>query len=310
MNWLEAAGLALLLAMAIDLVFGDPPNRYHPVAWMGSYIRVWGSRIPKAGESRRFLFGLMLLISGMIIFSVPLWGLSTLISGHPSIQIIITAVLLKPVFSLGGLLESGKAAADALQRGDLSEGRRLTSFHLVSRPTSDLDEGYVSSAVVESLAENVSDSIVAPLLAFTLGGLPGAWAYRFVNTADAMIGYHTAPYEFFGKSTAICDDVLNYIPSRLSGIMICLAAMITREDWRGAWRIMVRDHALTASPNAGWPMSAAAGALRVRLEKRAHYTLNPGLELPCAKDIARARRLVLVSALLWAAVSATILILI
>ncbi len=306
LDWFEPHGWMLLAALAIDLLLGDAANRYHPVAWMGAYIqmyvRVWETKAPALGRFLDFTYGLILLVSGIVVFGVPIWAFVVFIQIDVTLKIILTAVLLKQVFSVRRLLEAGKAVEDALAGGDLDEARRRTAWHLVSRPTTRLDEAHIASAVVESLAENVCDSLVAPLLIFGLGGLPAAWAYRFVNTADAMIGYHSERYEYFGKSAAILDDILNYIPARLSGGIICLSAMLIQEDWKSAWRVMLNEHGLTASPNAGWPMSAAAGALNVGLEKPVHYFLNHTADLPRAKDIVRARRLVLAGMLIWALV--------
>ena len=299
----EPRTLAVLAALVIDLLLGDAANRVHPVAWMGAYIQkyahVWEAKAPVKGRFLGFTYGLILLVSGVVIFSVPLWAFVVFIQIDATLKIILTAILFKQAFSIRRLLEAGKAVEDALAGGDLDEARRRTAWHLVSRPTARLDEAHIASAVVESLAENVCDSLVAPLLAFGLGGLPVAWAYRFVNTADAMIGYHNERYEYFGKSAAILDDILNYIPARLSGGMICLSAMLIGEDWKSAWRVMVNEHGLTASPNAGWPMCAAAGALNISLQKPANYFLNRTAALPQAKDIVRARRLVLAAMLLW-----------
>ena len=310
MNWIEPTVWIVLMALLLDLIMGDLPNRFHPVAWMGSYIKAWVSKIPAPGASRQFICGLAMLASGIVLFSLPFWVFSAFFHPNLLLQTLLMTLLLKPAFSLKGLLEAGMAAEDALKRGDLGEARRLTSWHLVSRPTADLDENHVASAVIESLAENVCDSIVAPLLAFLLGGLPAAWAYRFVNTADAMIGYHDAKYEYFGKSAAVLDDILNYLPARLSGGLLCLAAGLIGEDGKNAWWVMLRDHRSTASPNSGWTMSAAAGALNVCLKKKGNYCLNAPAGLPEVEVIGRARRLILVCALLWVLLSVLIALII
>jgi adenosylcobinamide-phosphate synthase len=147
------------------------------------------------------------------------------------------------------------------------------------------------AAAIQSLAENASDSFVAPLFYYSLFGLPGAWAYRAVNTLDAMVGYH-GRNEFVGKFAARLDDLLNLLPARLTALLIVIAAGLAGADARGAWRAWRRDHAHTASPNAGHPMSAVAGALGVVLEKVDHYRLNAGASEPAPADIARAERLV------------------
>jgi adenosylcobinamide-phosphate synthase len=162
---------------------------------------------------------------------------------------------------------------------------------LVSRDTSQLDESKVSAAAIESVAENASDGIIASLFFFALGGLPAAFAYRFINTADSMLGYHDEEREWLGKIPARLDDLLNFIPARLAGLFIVLSAPFCGASLTQAWKIMWRDSSQTASPNAGIPMSAMAGALGVELEKIGHYALGKGLRLPVPTDLARARRL-------------------
>jgi adenosylcobinamide-phosphate synthase len=219
-------------------------------------------------------------------------------------RILPEAVLLKSVLSLRRLLEAGREVEAALQAGDLPGARRLVSWHLVSRDTSALGAGHVASAAIESLAENLPDSYLAPLLAYAAGGLPLAWAYRFCNTADAMIGYHDARHEYVGKFAARLDDVLNWLPARLAGALLAVAAPAAGGEARRAWRTLHGQHTRTASPNAGWPMSAAAGGLQVRLEKPGHYTLAGGPDLPTAADLRRARRLVLAAGILGAGLAA------
>src|SRR5262249_31646910 len=143
---------------------------------------------------------------------------------------------------------------------------------------------------IESVAENLSDSLVAPLFYYLIGGLPGALAYRAANTLDAMIGYH-GEYEALGKTAARLDDLLNLIPARLSGLLITTAASLGLGDGWSALMTIWRDRARTESPNAGWPMSAAAGALRVRLEKVDHYVLGGEYPDPSPEDVRRAVRL-------------------
>lgn len=299
--------LTLPLALALDALFSDPPNRFHPVVAMGVLIRWWVNRAPflkdEGGritdELRLFFYGTTLVLSGILIFTAPLAALEGLLRPRPWLAVAVNAVLLKTTFSLRRLLEAGREVEAALERNDLPEARRAVSWHLVSRDTTALDAGHVASATVESLAENLADSFVAPLLAFLVGGLPLAWAYRFVNTADAMIGYHDERHEYLGKFAARLDDALNWIPARLAGLFIVLAAPFVRGDTRGAWRVMLTQHGRPASPNAGWPMSATAGALGVRLEKIGYYRLEGGADLPTPATIARARQLILCASLLW-----------
>ena len=292
--------ITLLLALILDAVLGDPPNRFHPVAAMGTFIRWLAHRVPQSSPKRQFVYGSFLIILGLALFTLPLFFLQTWLKPYPWLDVAAQAVLLKMTFSLRRLLEAGREVEGALLAGDLPEARRLVRWHLVSRDTAALDEGRVASATVESLAENLADSFIAPLLAFAVGGLPLAWAYRFVNTADAMIGYRNEQYEYLGKFAARLDDLLNWVPSRLSGLLIACAAPFVHADPTSAWKVMLTQYMRTASPNAGWPMSAAAGALGVLLEKPAHYRLEGGSRLPHAIDVRRARWLVLGAAVLGA----------
>ncbi len=290
---MEIASLASLgLAYVIDMLIGDPPNRWHPVAAMGSVIRWAAAHAPASRCNHRFVYGIILTLFGAAIFALPVVWLASLHFPIPWIVVLIQGLLLKAVFSLRGLLRSGNEVEQALRAGDLIEARRLVGWHLVSRETNGLSSGQVASAAIESLAENLGDSIMAPWLAFAVGGAPLAWAYRFVNTADAMIGYHDPAHEYLGKFAAKLDDVLNLIPSRLAGLLLVVSAPIVRGSLRNAWRTMLAFHDCTSSPNAGWPMSAAAGALGIVLEKTDCYRLEGGGREPAAEDISRACRLV------------------
>jgi adenosylcobinamide-phosphate synthase len=190
-----------------------------------------------------------------------------------------------------GLDDAVAAVQAALTHGDLAEARRLLGWHLVSRPTADLRADEVAAAAIESLAENLSDSVLAPLLAYLVGGLPGMAAYRLVNTADAMWGYRSPRYEELGKAAARLDDLLNLLPSRLTALLLTLSAGLAGGNAANALHIALRDHGRTTSPNAGWPMAAMAGALDTTLSKRDHYTLGDGARTPDAALIAEARRI-------------------
>jgi adenosylcobinamide-phosphate synthase len=179
--------------------------------------------------------------------------------------------------------------AAPLAAGDLDAARAAVGLHLVSRPTATLAPEEVASAGVESVAENLTDTFVAPVCLYLVFGLPGAAAYRAVNTADAMIGYREGAFEWFGKVAARLDDALNFVPARAAALGLVGGAVLAREDARGAWRVLRRDGALTASPNAGRTMAAMAGALGLTLAKRGAYRLGDGRP-PGASDVARAVR--------------------
>lgn len=308
---MQTALIGLGAAFLVDILWGDPPNRFHPVAAMGSLIRFTQKRFNTGSTRHRFLAGLSLIVIGGSIFSIPWWAMMPLIARLPVWAAgLLTACLLKPVFSFRNLIKAGKEVQQCLIKNDLSEARRLVAWHLVSRDTSELTKNQVASAVIESLAENITDSFLAPLLFFSIGGLPAAWFYRFVNTADSMIAYHTPELEYFGKSAARLDDILNWLPARLAGFILVIAAGLLRLKWKSAWHIMQTQNRRTSSPNAGWTMAAAAGALGVILEKPSTYRLEGGTQLPEVVNIEQCIQLVSLAMLLSLVVCGGIIIVI
>jgi adenosylcobinamide-phosphate synthase len=291
MCFFSAQLIVLGLALALDLLLGDPPNRFHPVAWMGRFI-AWGERLaPDAGPAVTFVYGAAWVLFGLIVSTLPVVGLLAGAGWVGRILYIpLAALLLKSTFTYSGLAHAAGSVARALSAADLPEARRLVSWHLVSRDTSALSGDLVAAAAVESVAENVTDGIVAPLLFFLLAGVPGAWAYRFVNTCDSMLGYRDPRHEYLGKFAARLDDVLNWLPARLAGLLMVGGAWLAGEDAANAWRVMGCQHARTASPNAGWTMGAMSGALHVTLEKVGHYRLEGGSKALSADTIRRATR--------------------
>ncbi len=267
----------LLLAVAFDLALGDPPNRWHPVAWIGSLItggRRLAQRVPP-----RFLavYGATLIVAvAAVILAGSLTALVVARMLPWPVGLLLEAWLLKLTFSLRGLVVAVWSVRDALAAADLVAARVAVARHLVSRPVATLDAAATASAAVESLSENLTDSWVAPLCCFLAGGVPAAFVYRAVNTADAMIGYREGMLEHLGWATARLDDLLNLLPSRLAALTVVGGAALARESPAGAWRCWRRDGKLTASPNAGQTMAAMAGALGVTLEKRGHYRLGAG----------------------------------
>lgn len=278
----------LLIAVAIDVIVGEPSARLHPVVWMGRSIAFFEARAPNVRSNGQLLYGAALVLLGLLAWLLPLFLFLTWIArlGQP-FPILVGAFLLKTTFSIRGLVQAALKVKRPLMGGNLEEARRLLGRHLVSRKTGELDEGHVASATIESVAENLTDSIVAPLIFYAFFDLYGAFAYRFVNTADAMLGYRGGRYESLGKAAARLDDLLNYIPARTAGLLIVLSAPFTGGDARGAFKAMRLQHGCTKSPNAGWTMAAMAGALGVVLEKIGCYTLGEGT-LPSLSDIDRA----------------------
>ncbi len=282
----------ILLALIVDALLGDPPNRFHPTAWMGSLITGLMRFRLRGNRAAELFYGIFILVVGLTLTVSANWVFLWLAAKLPLwANILLQALALKLTISLRGLDSAAGQVQSALQAGDLPEARRLLAWHLVSRDTRQLDAPKLTAAAIESVAENASDGIIAPLFFYAVGGLPLAFAYRFANTANSLLGYRDAEREWLGKIPARLDDLLNLIPARLTGLFVLLAAPSCGGNIRQGWRILWRDARLTASPNAGIPMSAAAGALGVELEKVGHYTLGKGLRSATVSDLARARLL-------------------
>ncbi len=263
----------LLLAIALDLAFGEPPNAIHPVAWMGKFIGLLERGNKSQSPKLQFLYGMLMVLLTLGIFTAAV-GLILfyLKSFNFAAYIIVGAVLLKLSLSLKGLKQAAIKVRNLLQSEKPEEARRELRA-MVSRETHHLPPPLLVSATVESVAENTVDSFIAPLFYFLLFGVPGAVAYRVVNTLDSMVGYH-GKYEYLGKCASRLDDILNYIPARLAAMLLALAAFLSRKNGRAAWQVALREHVNTESPNAGWPMAATAGALNVQLEKVGQYKLG------------------------------------
>jgi len=283
-------------ALFLDILLGDPPNRFHPTAWMGNLISMFTFHRPREKPALELIHGGAIVVFGAGLSALVGNALEYLFDQFPApFNWLGIALILKSTISFRGLYRAAAEVQSALEKGDLVEARRLLSWHLVSRDTSQLDKSKVTAAAIESVAENASDGIIAPLFFFAVGGLPAALAYRFINTADSMLGYRDPAREWLGKIPARFDDILNVIPARLAGLFIVLSAPFCGGKVQQAWQIMWRDAGQTASPNAGVPMSAMAGALGVELEKVGHYRLGHGLRLPEVADLACARRTLICS---------------
>jgi adenosylcobinamide-phosphate synthase len=274
--------VTILLSLLIDRWWGEPPPALHPVVWMGRYLKWTGNGLPDRGPRAAFCLGAILWLLGAIIVGLAYLGAQSIALRLPAwFGIAVTAVLLKPLLALRMLLGEVRAVERALEEG-LDSGRARLA-HIVSRDTAELDEAEVRESALESLAENLSDSVIAPLFWFALLGLPGAAVYRFANTADAMWGYR-GRWEWAGKFAARADDALNFIPARLTALALLLAGTGRRR----ALRRLPREAARTSSPNSGWPMGALALSLAVRLRKPRAYTLNPDCPSPTRADTATA----------------------
>jgi len=256
----------LALAVLLDLVFGEPPTRFHPTVWMGRHISFVTKWAPKKGFIG-LMAGLSIAITLPSIWAGASYFLAFWLQDVNSIvYILVGVVLLKSTFSVRLLHKEAALVQGHLDRGDMDQVRtRMPS--LVSRDPSSLTADQATAATVESVSENINDSFLAPWLFFALFGLPGAFAYRMINTLDSMIGYRGV-YEHLGKASAKLDDLVNLIPARLAGLLLVVASgFLPGQRMSRAWSIMWRHHGRTQSPNAGWTMSGMAGALGVQLQK-------------------------------------------
>jgi adenosylcobinamide-phosphate synthase len=262
----------LLLAVALDLLAGEARDRWHPVAWVGRAL----ARVEKHASRRTVATGGAAVVGVAALAAVLAATVAAVARRLGGAGVVLEALALKPAFAVRRLATAALEVRSALAAGALDGARDGVGRHLVSRDVRDLDGPGIASAAVESVAENVTDSVAAPLLAYAVGGLPAAWGYRVLNTADAMWGYRDARYERFGKVAARLDDAANLLPARCAAAAVVGGAALAGEDAARALRTAWRDHARTASPNAGWPMAAMAGALGVALEKREAYRLGDG----------------------------------
>ena len=283
-EWYLDAG-ALLLALTLDLAFRELPNAIHPVVWMGKLVSLL-ERIGPSGEKRAaaLAWGACIAVIVPALFGGLAWlaanGLREL---GPIPYLIGGAALFSTTFAVSGLARAAKDVQSAMDTGSISEARDgLRS--LVSRDANSLSQPLAAAAAIESVAENTTDSYIGPWLAFALLGLPGAFAFRAVNTLDSMIGYR-GKYEYLGKASARLDDAMNLIPARLSAALMLGAGAVCRlpagQGWRWAWV----GQRLTASPNAGWTIGAMSGLLGVALEKPGHYRIGHGLREPGSRHI-------------------------
>ncbi len=272
--------LALLLAWVIDTLFGEPPDALHPVAWLGRVLWPLGCWLRVMSPAAAFWGGAAswLLIAGAL-GALAWWLQLRVLALSTWWAVPLLALMLKPMLAWRMLRDEVLAVEDELALGIEPARERLS--RLVSRDLSGLNEEALRETAIETLAENLNDSVIAPLFWFAVAGLPGAVVYRFANTADAMWGYHGV-WEWAGKWAARADDVLSWLPARITALSLYPA-------WRAAhWRSLKRQAGRTPSPNGGWAMGAMALRLGVRLAKPGVYVLNETGASPSSRNMAQA----------------------
>jgi adenosylcobinamide-phosphate synthase len=260
----------LAAAFTVDLLFGDPRRLPHPVAGIGRLIagleRLLYDRVLPRHFGGSILVILVLTVSGAVA-----WGVSHLATGlHPLLGAAAAIWLSWTCIAVRELHRQSAAVIDRLTAGDLEGARRALAM-IVGRDTADLDEQAILRACIETVAENTSDGIVAPLFYLGLGGPVAGTVFKAASTLDSMVGYRNQRYREFGWAAARLDDLLNWLPARLTTLLLVIASGLLCLDACGAWRVARRDARRHASPNAGWPEAAAAGALGVQLGGPARY---------------------------------------
>lgn len=275
--------IGLMGGVLIDILFGDPPNRFHPVSWLGILI---GLLIPKIKGDKDGYDVNKEKLRGVIsvIMLVALIGIATQFLVYICLHLIgivaatiLTALILKTALAIKGMEKHAIKIINALQRGDLKSAQHNLSL-IVRRQTGQLNREYVLSATIECIGESTVDGIVAPLFFYSLLGPAGAVAYRIINTLDSMVGYKDDYHKNIGWMSAKLDTVSNYIPARITSFLMVISAQLVGADWKNSIEILRRDHSKTHSPNAGYPMATMAGALRIKLEKVGHYSLGENRE--------------------------------
>jgi adenosylcobinamide-phosphate synthase len=282
-------GLLALGCAAIMDAWVRLPSEWHPVAWFGRLAQWLIDRAPTAPAKVAFRWGLLIAFALPALAALSIWFLLRSAFPWHALMFALHVSMLYACVCLFGLLHAAERLGAALERG-LPEARKQLSW-LCSRDPNELDEPGLINGAVESLAENLSDSVVAPLFYLCVGGLPCAVLYRAVNTLDAMVGYR-GRFEWLGKASARFDDALNFIPARLTALLLLLAAVSCgssqRLDLARGVRVWRADRARTPSPNGGHPMAMAAGLLGVRLDKPDSYVLGAELAAPARADLPRA----------------------
>lgn len=313
---------ALLIGFALDLILGDPQKWPHIVVGIGKVTSMSERVLRKifsATSKGELRGGLVLAVVLPLFFGALSFGLLFLCGWiHPLIGLAVESLLCWQCLAMRSLRDQSMFVFSQLEKGDL-EAARYAVGRIVGRDTDSLDAAGVTRAAVETVAENTSDGVIAPMLFMAIGGAPLGVFYKTVNTLDSMVGYKNPAYLYFGRASAILDDIVNFIPARLAGVMMAAAAFFTGNDSKNAWRIFLRDRLNHKSPNSAQTEAACAGALHVQLGGDSWYfgkivkkpTIGDDDRAIDIKDIRRANHLLFaascISLVLFALVKGVIL---
>lgn len=316
--------ILLIIAIALDQIIGDPVTPIHPVRLIGNLIKKIENLLYTRNLSKR--------VSGFIGVGISLGTVMGIffvmyqIAGSiPYGKEVFSVFIFYSTIAIKDLTLHGMTVKKALDNGDILLVRKNAGM-ILSRDIDGLSKDKIITGTVESISENSSDSIIAPVFWGLILGPIGALAYRVINTLDAMWGYKNERFLDFGRIAALLDDAVNFLPARLTGMLICFASIFTaglgsgfneRNPLSTAWRIMIRDHSKTASPNAGYPEAAMAGALGLQLGGEASYfskivskpTLGDNKREPVVEDISRSIRVIAVSVFLFISIAGVIILL-
>ena len=271
--------IILISSVIIDLIMADPINKIHPVAWIGKYINYF---IPKIKENRNRIYerkkGIIFTFVTIFFFAILIHSISIwLLNINIIVMIGFSIFILYSVIAIKGMEKHINAIILALQNNDIKNARKKLSF-IVSRNTQNLDEEHILSGAIESIADGTVDGVISPIFYFSIFGSTGAFIFRVISTLDSMIGYKDEYYKTIGWMAAKTDTYANYIPARITAIIMIFAAIILNEDWKNSIFIFTKERKYTDSINSGHPISVLAGALRIRLEKLDHYSIGESLE--------------------------------
>ncbi len=293
------AVVVLVSAIVLDLFLGDPsPNnpdktafKLHPAVLMGKLTKTLETKLRSPNPKIAKFYGAILAITVIATFTIPvyfgLWVIYTFLT--IAVYAFFAVILLKLTICIKLETDWAKSAAKAIESEDMAEAKKYS--HFSRRDSKNLAGPQISSAVIESMAENLIDFKFSPILSYAFLGVTGAIAFKAVNTLDGMVGFKDEVHLHTGWFSANLDTIINYIPARFTAILIVIASALLGEDYRNAWAIAKKDHAKTPSRNHGWPMAAMAGALHVQLEKPNQYILGEAAEKLTPDKILRALRI-------------------
>ena len=311
---------AIILGFILDFIFGDPRWLPHPICFIGKLISITEKAVRRfCGEKPEgLLMGgfVMVVIVLTVAFAVPYFILTLAEMYSPVLAFAVETFMFYQIFAMRSLKEASLQVYDALKSGDLQEARKKLSW-IVGRDTAELTDEEVAKAAVETVAENTSDGVIAPLFFMFIGGAPLAFLYKAINTMDSMVGYKNDRYLYFGRTAAKLDDIVNYIPARISALLMVVSCFLCGKEFDGkrAWYIFKRDRYRHASPNSAQTEAVCAGALGIRLAGNASY-FGKIVEKPYigdaeraveTEDIKRADRLLYATAILCEAICLSVL---